>query len=262
MKRLLRQPLLWFFSIGGLLFVIDYFYPVDRNEIYVSVALRDRLGILWQTQTGLTASPEELDSLINNWIEEEVLYQEALRLGLDQEDSIIRRRLVQKLNFIAESEPSLEPEIATLESFYSEHIADYTLPTRYSFRQLYFEQRSAAEIALALITAGEDADGLGETSMLSADYAYRSALNLNATFGVGFAARIHGIQPGSWQGPIASGFGFHLIRVSAIHAEEATPFAAISEQILLDYRQIENENARRRYLDDLLDQYRITVEAR
>ncbi|HJO12543.1 MAG: peptidylprolyl isomerase [Gammaproteobacteria bacterium] len=262
MRSFIKQPLFWFFIIGTVLFAADSLFSVDRSEIYVSVALRERLGLLWQTQTGLTASSEELDSLVNNWIQEEVLYQEALRLGLDQEDSIIRRRLVQKLNFIAESEPMPEPETATLQEFYNSRLENYTLPVRYSFRQLYFLTPGDANDALRNIAEGGKASELGQSSMLSASYAYRSELDLNATFGSGFAQQLQGLETGSWQGPLQSGFGFHLVLLANIHAAEVTPFMAIREQLLMDYGQYQKENTRQLYLEDLINEYDIVVEAR
>ncbi|MSR12424.1 MAG: peptidyl-prolyl cis-trans isomerase [Gammaproteobacteria bacterium] len=262
MGSFIKQPLLWFFIIGTVLFVADSRFSVDRNEIYVSVALQDRLGLLWQTETGLTASSAEQDSLVENWIQEEVLYQEALRLGLDQEDSIIRRRLVQKLNFIAESEPMPELDEATLEDFYNSYIENYTLPVRYSFRQLYFPMASDAQAALRKIAEGAEASELGHSSMLSDSYAYRSELDLNATFGSSFALQLKGMESGSWQGPIESGFGSHLVFLTNIHPQEGTPLSAITEQVASDYGQNQQENARQLYLDNLLKEYDIVVEAR
>ncbi len=262
MRSMIKQPLCWFFLIACMLFAADSLFSVSRNEIYVSTAMQDRLGLLWQTQTGLTASPQELDSLVNNWIQEEVLYQEALRLGLDREDSIIRRRLVQKLNFIAESEPMPEPETATLQDFYNNHLDNYTLPVRYSFRQLFFSTRTAATAALEKIISGLDVGSLGENSMLNSNYVYRSELDLNATFGSGYTAQLSRFQSGSWQGPIGSGFGFHLVFLNDIHPQEVTPFSAIRERVLMDYGQYQNENARRLYLENLKNTYAITVEAR
>ena len=81
-KVFLKQPLLWFALIGILLFVVDEQFSIDRNEILVTAAMQERLGGLWTTQTGLTASEQELDALVENWIREEILYQEALRLSL------------------------------------------------------------------------------------------------------------------------------------------------------------------------------------
>ena len=79
-KAFLKQPLLWFTLIGILLFILDEQFSIDRNEIIVTAAMQDRLGGLWTTQTGLIASEKELDALVENWIREEILYQEALRM--------------------------------------------------------------------------------------------------------------------------------------------------------------------------------------
>ena len=98
--------------------------------------------------------------------------------------------------------------------------------------------------------------------MLSASYAYRSELDLNATFGSGFALQLQGLETGSWQGPLQSGFGFHLVLLASIHPLEVTPFTAIRQQLLMDYGQYQKENARQLYLQDLLNEYDIVVEAR
>ncbi len=257
---ILKQPLFWFAIIGVLLFIADSRLTDNRSEIVIDAALRDRLGTLWTTQTGLTASDAELDALTDSWLREEVMYREALRLGLDQEDSIVRRRLVQKLGFIAESEALPEPEVGELESFYQDKLQDYTLPLRFSFQQKYFQTSADADNALAQIKAGEAAGNFGEISMLNQSYAYRSALDLNATFGAGFADRIANLSTGTWEGPVQSGFGFHLILISAVHPEQATPLEAISEQVLQDYQRARQLQARDSYIDKLLDEYSIIVE--
>ena len=260
MSGLIRQPLLWFALTGIALFVADARFSAGRGEIYVSSALQDSLGALWTTQTGLIATEPELDSLVQNWIREEVLYQEALRLGLDQEDSIVRRRLVQKLSFIAETEQAVAPEISTLESFYRNNIDDYTLPKRYSFRQLYFESLSSAGDALRNIEIGQDASGLGEPTMLNASYAYRSEIDLNATFGFGFSDQLQDLEVAKWQGPIRSGFGYHLVEITLVEPEQASPFAAVQQQVAMDYRQYQQDSAREAFVVNLMDQYTIVVE--
>lgn len=257
-----KQPLLWFLVIGLLLFIADNQFSVGRNEIIISPVLRERLATLWTTQTGLVATEAELDALVENWLQEEVMYQEALRLGLDRDDSIVRRRLVQKLGFIAESEDSPEPEPSELLAFYQEHLADYTLPIRYSFQQLYFQSMDQAENALDQISNGAEASALGQLSMLNSGYAYRSELDLNATFGAGFASQLAGLQPGSWQGPVQSSFGFHLILVNAIHPSEISPLQAVQEQVTQDFKRSRQSHARDAYIEKLLDEYTIIVEAR
>ena len=262
MRRLLQQPLLWFLLIGVLLFAADELLSVDRVDIYAGPDLQRRLGNLWQTQTGQPAKAQELESLVNNWIEEEVLYREALRLGLDEEDTIIRRRLIQKIKFIAEAEPIATPGTTVLQLFYEQHIEDYTLPKRYSFRQLYFQTLDAANAALLQIEQGAIAERFGETSMLGTSYAYRSGLELNAAFGLGFADRIDGFDANVWRGPVISGFGYHLIEIVAFHSPEQTPFTAAAAQVAMDYRQVQQETARQSYIEQLMSRYSIIREAR
>lgn len=259
---LLKQPLLWFLVIGLALFIADSRIPDNRAEIVITAALHDRLATLWTTQTGLIATEAELNALVENWLKEEVLYREALRLGLDQEDSIVRRRLVQKLGFIAESETIPAPEAGQLETFYRENIDDYTLPVRYSFQHLYFQQRATAENALARLNSGAAAREFGEPTMLNPTYAYRSALDLNATFGAGFAGQLATLAAESWQGPVQSGFGYHLLWINAIHPSELTPLEGIRQQVLQDFQRVRQLQARDAYVENLLREYTIVVESR
>ena len=259
LSNIFKQPLICFALIGCLLFVADSQLSDDRNEIVITSALRGRLATLWTTQTGLIATEAEIDSLLDNWLKEEVLYQEALRLGLDEEDSIVRRRLVQKLGFIAESEPISAPELGELETFYQQHIDNYTLPVRYSFQHLYFQNIDRTQEALEQINQGAPVREYGESSMLNPSYAYRSALDLNATFGGSFASQIADLSEGSWQGPVQSGFGFHLVKLNAVHPEHTSPLEAVSQQVAEDYRRARQLEARDLYVENLLQQYNIRV---
>ena len=243
---ILKQPLLWFSLIGALLFLADSRLKEERSEIIVTPTLRDRLANLWTTQTGLIASEAEINSLLENWLKEEVLYREALRLGLDQEDTIVRRHLVQKLSFIAESEGNIH---------------DYTLPIRYSFQQLYFQSQESADNALGQINSGTGAQEFGESSMLNPTYAYRSALDLNATFGTGFADQVASLSIGNWDGPIQSGFGYHLIFINTVHSEEKTPLSVIQQQVTQDFQRSRQITVRDTYIENLLNEYTITVES-
>tara|TARA_Y100000385_G_scaffold160616_1_gene166728 strand:- start:6919 stop:7707 length:789 start_codon:yes stop_codon:yes gene_type:complete len=260
MGRLVAQPLLWFVVISLCIFILDDLMPEARDEIFVSDAQKDRIALLWKTQTGEDASIQELDSLVDNWIQEEVLFREALRLGLDQDDSIVRRRLVQKLGFIAEAQMGSEPEISELESYYSQNIVNYTLPLRYSFRQLYFTDQVSAQAQLGQAKLGEDISSTGTTSMLNDAYAFRSELDIDATFGSGFSSQLIGLSVLEWQGPIKSSFGYHLVYVTSIHAEEAAPLNSVLDSVGSDYQQFQKMNARQRYVDALLDDYLIRYE--
>ena len=257
MHSVIRQPLLWFLVISACLFLADALIPEPRDQILVSDAQRARLALLWKTQTGEDVSEQELDSLVTSWVEEEVLFREAIRLGLDQDDSIVRRRLVQKLGFIAEAGSSVEPEISELESFYAENILQYTLPLRYSLRQMYFKTQDNAQGQFARSQLGNDISAAGESSMLNASYAFRSALDIDATFGSGFAAKLESLPANQWQGPIESSFGYHLIFITTIHDVEAAPLASIFDRVLSDYQQFQKLSARQSYVNNLMDDYEI-----
>lgn len=259
-KRLLRQPILWFLCIGGFLFAVDGIFSTDQNEILISSSLNERLATLWKTQTGEIASEQELRSLVKNWIHDEVLYQEALRLGLDQEDSIVRRRLIQKISFIAESEPLEQATDSDLRAWYDQHIAEYTLPRRYSFSQLYFSSFDSATQAAQRIEQGEDAENQGETSMLNSTYSYRSALDLSSVFGRGFADSLDALEIGGWRGPVKSGYAYHLIKLAAIHPPQATPYDAIQLQVSEDYKQQQKAAVRDSYIDEIIGRYTIIRE--
>ena len=151
-----KHPLFLFSILGLSLFFLESLNNYDRQEIIVTVPQQQRLATLWETQTSYVATPDQLDSLVANYIEEEVLYQEALRLGLDEQDSIVRRRLIQKLSFIAESESSEPANRSVLQNFHQENIDSYTLPERYTFRQLYFESEAEAKEALLSLNNGAD----------------------------------------------------------------------------------------------------------
>ena len=260
--RILKNPLFGFLLLGSVLFLLDSLAGSDRQSIVVSVAQQQRLAALWETQTGSVVTPEQLDSLVKNWVEEEVLYREALRLGLDHEDSIVRRRLIQKLGFIAESNSSTTKPDLTLENYYQKNIQNYTLPERYTFEQLYFESEADATVALLSINRGDSSSELGEPSMLNSRYAFRSALEIDTTFGSRFAEKIAGIAVDLWQGPFSSGLGFHLIQIITVHPEEVTPLAAIQDRVEMDFQRSQDELAKSEFITELADKYSITIEPR
>jgi hypothetical protein len=141
MPSLLRQPLVWFLCISGALFIADARTSSQPEAIVVSPAVRQRIALLWETQMGTSPTANELESLVAGWIEEEALYREAMQTRTRSRRLDYTTALVQKLNFIAESDPVAEPEEATLEAFYASNIGDYTLPERLTFSSLLSERK-------------------------------------------------------------------------------------------------------------------------
>jgi peptidyl-prolyl cis-trans isomerase C len=144
-----KEPLLWFVLIGGLLFTADHFRSPDA--IVVNDAVRSQIAALWETQMGKQPSDDELESLVHDWVRQEVFYREALRLGLDRNDTIIRRRLVQKLGFLAREVDEESVTREDVQTFYQERIADYTRPVQYSLSQIYFNDTNQYEAVADLL---------------------------------------------------------------------------------------------------------------
>ena len=136
----MREPLLWFLVVGVLLFSADNYFNQDRDVIIVNAGIRDHLGNLWQSQAGKPVSQQELDSLVQGWIKEEVFYREAMALGLDRDDSIIRRRLVQKLMFIIEDVDADPEHQAELEAFYRANISASTTADTFILVDVHYSQ--------------------------------------------------------------------------------------------------------------------------
>jgi len=134
------------------------------------------------------------------------------------------------------------------------------LPERLTFRQLTFREEASALIALDALASGAAANTLGESTMLNRAYSYRSALDLNSTFGMGFAAQIDTAALNTWQGPLKSSFGFHLLFLSSVEPQQATPFFAAKDKVLRDYSQANKKFARQRYVENLLDNTEIRIE--
>ena len=166
----MSKKLILFLGIGLSIFLIDLFLnpPNEDKTIYISNEEVIALINTWSLQVGREPNNDEIRSIIDSLIEEEILYREALRLGLDSEDRIIKRRLAQKITFLKQETISTEPEIEKLEKFYEEAKETYLVPQNFSFTHLYFaENKNGNERAAQAIE-----DLLNDKSVISADPFY------------------------------------------------------------------------------------------
>lgn len=256
----LREPLLWFFIIGAILFTADDYFSGQSDRVVVDELVRERLNKLWQVQTGNPATKDELDSLVQNWIREEVLFREALRLGLDRDDSIVRRRLVQKLGFLVEEVEAEDDQRQAVQQYYDDNIEKYSLAARYSFSQIFFSDASRSVEIRSKLEQGEDWRDLSETSMLSDSYVTRNEKEITAIFGRSFAGYLYSFVLEKWVGPVRSSFGFHLIRLNRILPRESTPLVHIESKVFADYLQYRREVVIEEYYQGLLGKYEIVIE--
>src|SRR5262245_6487151 len=251
MKRLLREPLVHFLLIGAALFGLYNFTPAgptapaSSKEIRLSYDELAQLVLQFRSQWRREPTVQELDRLVENKIQAEILYREALAMGLDRDDEIVKRRMAQKMQFLAEDVAAArEPTSAELKSWYEKNRASFAQPPRLSFRHLYFSpdrrgdrarDDACAGQALAKV-AGQPEDAkiagsLADPFMFQDYYRDRAPEFLGKEFGPQFALAVAKLPPGSWQGPLESGFGWHLVFVDTVIPCRAPTFEEIEADV-------------------------------
>ena len=249
MKRLLREPLLHFLILGGLLFAVYAYTERGRGGVEPSRQIQlspddlAQMVLLFQSQWRRDPTPEELKRTIETRVQEEVLYREGLALGLDKDDTIVRRRMAQKMQFLAEDVAAAhEPTSAELKSWYDKRRVQFAEPPRVSFRHLYFSPdtrgahaRYDAASALAKLAGEPEESKLGaslaDRFMFQDYYRDRAPEYLGKEFGPQFAQAVTKLAPGSWQGPIESGFGWHLVFVDTVIPGRVPEFEEIEPDV-------------------------------
>ena len=267
-RRWLRDPLAIFLAIGLAVFALERAWRTDESQtIVVTAAQQEQMAELWAAQAGRAPTEAERRSLVADHVREEMLVREAKRLRLDQNDVIVRRRLAQKLTFIAEDVAALVPaEEAELRRHYAANPERYATPAVVSFSHIYFspDQRAnaSAEAAAALAALVPEAwRTTGDPFLLGRSYRYASAARVRQDFGEAFAAALLAVPADStWRGPVESAYGFHLVRVDARQAASAPTYEAVAERVVADYDAERRAEANRAYFEELQAQYTVIVE--
>lgn len=248
----MREPIIWFLLIGAVLFGADHYLANESETIVVDDLVRTRLSSLWLAQMGNQVTQEQLSSLVDAWIKEEVLYREAIRLNLDRDDTIVRRRLVQKLEFLTEGVDDELPSQQNLEAFYSENIAQYSEPQRYSFSQIYFSSEAQAMELAASLSDQIDWKALGDNSMLNDRYIARSRREIGNILGSQFAEVVESFVLDQWAGPFQSSFGHHFVRLERIDESFAIPLLSIEARVVRDYQEVRKQSKLKDHYQSLL----------
>jgi hypothetical protein len=275
MRKLLREPLLHFLLIGIGLFVV---YDVVRGgdtgaprDIVVTEARVEALAQSFASTWMRPPTPQEITGLVDDYIAEEIYYREAVAMGLDQDDTVIRRRLRQKMEFISEdAAATAEPVDAQLQEFLAKHPEKFLEPAQLSFRQIYFsteqrgnQARPQAEQLLASLQAGRgpaDLATAGDSTLLPPDMQSASPQLIANTFGSDFAAQVEEAPVGQWSGPLQSGFGLHLVHVDERVAGALPVLDQIRPIVLREYQAEQRTHSNKKFLDDLRAKYDIRIE--
>jgi parvulin-like peptidyl-prolyl cis-trans isomerase-like protein len=234
--RLLREPLLHFLLLGGVLFVI---YgrggpepPAGGTEIVVTAADIQRIAAGFSATWQRPPSENELQGAINDYIREEVLYRTGLSLGLDKDDTIVRRRIRQKMDFFLEDTVG-KPDESELRTFFDANANKFRVEPRISFRQVFLSSKRSnpkadAEALLPqLVASGPNVVGGGDPLLLPETFGLTPLSQIDAQFGEGFASELSKVAPGHWAGPLKSAYGFHLVLVTAAQPSQFPPFEEV-----------------------------------
>jgi hypothetical protein len=273
----LREPLLHFLLIGAAIYGLYGAFAETAPEetdktIVVSSAEVEWMQTSWQKRWNRPPTPEELDGLIQQYIRETVLYREALTMGLNKHDQVIRRRLAQKLEFLAKDLVALTPPTdEELVAYFDAHQDRYQEPALYTFTQVFFNPDKRgnatlddAEAIKATLTARgdaiEDAGALGDDFMLQSYYPEKDPLEIQKLFGSGFTESLMDLTPGQWHGPVLSGYGTHLVYVSSIREPSPPVFAQVRERVVQDWTSERSEELNEQFYANLRDSYTIAIE--
>ncbi len=275
--KLLREPLVHFLLIGAAIYLFygafaESLPEADDKTIVVTAGEIEWMQTSWQKRWRRPPTDKELDGLIQQYVRETVLYREALTMGLNQHDQVIRRRLAQKLEFLAKDLVALTPPTdEDLQTYFDAHRDRYQEPARYTFTQVFIDpdKRGAATLADAeaikaqLVAQGDaidDPGALGDAFMLQNYYPEKDPLEIQKLFGSGFAESLTGLSRGQWHGPVLSGYGTHLVYVHSIIEPPAPVFAEVQERVVQDWKTDKGEELNEQFYANLRDSYTIVIE--
>jgi outer membrane protein assembly factor BamE (lipoprotein component of BamABCDE complex) len=271
MLRLLKDPLVHFLLIGAALFGVSAWrgemIRAGRERITITAEQVSKAGNTAALTQGRALSQAELNDLVESMVREEVLYREALALGLDKNDDEVRRRLVEKMNYLTQdlADPASSPD--ELRAFYTASPQLFTIPPLVSFDQVFFSpnERGAkleadAAAGLAQLHAGKPPDQVGDHTPLRATYEDAPRDQIRVLFGEPMADALFTAPSGDWAGPYRSDFGLHLVRLRS-RTEARLPLyeeiaARVAEELGAKRRREANEAAYRR----LRANYNVSIE--
>lgn len=276
LQRLLREPLLQFLLVGLALFgtwhvVRPADTARDAGRIVITEDDLKQIKLAWAAQGQPPPTAPQLQALVEAKVREEVLYREALALGLDKDDTIVKRQLARKMEFVAEDVSKLEePAPAELRAWYEKNPARFALPPRVTFRHIYFSPdkrganaRADAEAALvSLVGRSIDAaaaTAVGDPFMFQSYYGDRSLDVIAKEFAPRFARALLGVPVRGWTGPIESGYGWHLVFVDAMTPQRIPDFDEIEAQVKVAWIEERREQTRARLYEAMRARYEVVM---
>jgi len=275
--RLIKEPLVHFLVIGAAIFVLFGLMgqqEAEENERAITITAGE-IGWLtnsWQKRWNRPPTAEERNGLIQQYLREVILYREAVAMGLDKDDTVIRRRLAQKLEFLSQDLISPQPPTeGELQSYFEAHIDRYQAPDLITMTHVFIDPDKRGDQTLvdaevikkqlqALKEPPQDARSYGDPFMLQSYYPERSEAELLKLFGSGFARSMFELAPHQWHGPVLSGYGTHLVYIHDRRESKPPRLADVEAQVRQDWESDKREQLNEQFVASVVARYDVTIE--
>ena len=269
LQRFLREPLLHFISIGGLFFllysIIDDAGTPSIDTILIAPERISQIATEYSGVWNRMPTDEELDNLIKEEVRSEVYYRDALALGLDKNDAIVRRRLRQKMEFLTDTGSYLQkPSPGELEAYFTANKQAYQSEPRLAFEQIYLGKTPSSDtVSLSLETLqpqpAKDPNTLGQRTLLPAQLKLSRPDAIDSVFGKGFYSQIAQLEPGEWAGPVTSVYGTHLVRTLDDLPPHMPPLEEVRETVLKNWQTAKAKDNRAQDYAERLSHYIVEI---
>lgn len=270
MIRLWKDPFVHFVVLGILLFATQNIWSPpapDNDRIVISETAQQRLFGLWTIEALREPTEQDKQDIIADYVREEALVREAQAYGLADGDTVVRRRLAQKMRELIEDRVDINaPDDSALKAWFEQNSANFDAPQLRTFQHIYFAgeapQNNAAQIADAqqALKEGQDWQTLGDAFIEKRVYSDIAIGETAQIFGRAFAEKLFALPQGQWSGPVTSAFGQHLVRIAAIDKGRAADFSKQKPQILAAWQEAQRRDANRIAIDDVIARYSVDVE--
>lgn len=273
----IREPLFHFFAAGACIYLAFYAIAdpqeeADERTVIVAAGEVEWLATAWKKRWNRPPTQQELDGILEQHVKETILYREALNMGLDKDDVVIRRRLSQKVEFLTFD--LLQPPTPTdeeLGTYFRENISNYTTEPRATITQIFFDpdrrgnstldDAKAAKTKLSEISGTPtNVDHFGDEFLLQSYFPDKSLSEISREFGSGFAEPVFELEPGKWHGPVLSGFGTHLVYLHSRTDATEPPLDAVREKVVSNWTDFKRKEQNDEFLKKLVEQYTVIIE--
>jgi peptidyl-prolyl cis-trans isomerase C len=275
--KFFREPLVHFLAIGAAIFMMYSFWGekgTQEQERTITIAAGEInwLTDAWQKRWNRPPTPEERQGLIDQYLREMILSREAIAMDLDKNDSVIRRRLAQKLEFLSQDLISPQPPTEEeLKAYFEAHMDRYQASDLVTMTHVFIDPDLRGDRTLtdaeeikkqlqALKETPNDAQSYGDSFMLQSYYPERSEAELLKLFGSGFARSVFELSPGQWHGPVLSGYGTHLVYVHDHQKPEPPNFANVEELVRQEWVSDKREELNTQFVDSMIARYDVIIE--